>query len=151
MFEDVVKHASNQREEIDELRRQLQEANKQIVESNAAASRSLGECVSNEQQATQQDHDHLLKQIKALMDESAKQKEIRLNGHVDKARSRLTSSRSEFERSNRVYEEGMSQWSDRERSFVSEVIQSKESLKNRVKQDWTVSHVWAETSGFRRS
>jgi kinesin family member 11 len=139
VFEDVVKHVGSQREEIDELRRQLQEANKKIVESNTEATQSLEACLKDEQQATHRENDLLLAQIKALMEGSAKQKEIRLHSNVDKARSQLVSSRSEFERSSKVYDEGMIQWSDKERSFVSDVIQSKESLKGRMKTDWTVS------------
>lgn len=140
IFEDVVKHANSQREEVDELRKQLQEANEKIVASNAAASSSLEKCLSDERQASQHDRDQLLAQVKVLMDESAKKQEIRLSSNVDNTRSQLISSRSEFERANKVNAEGMSQWSDKERSFVSDVLRSKDALKSKMKKDWTVSH-----------
>ncbi len=138
VFEDVIKHANSQREEVEELRRQLQEANQRIVASNVAASSSLERCLSDERQASQQDRDQLLAQVKALVDESAKKQEIRLSSNVDNTRSQLVSSRSEFERASKVYAEGMKQWSDKERRFVSEVVTSKDSLKSKMKKDWTV-------------
>jgi kinesin family member 11 len=139
MFEDVVKHATSQREEVDELRRQLQDANGKIVASNAAASSSLEKCLGDERQASQHDRDQLLAQVKALMDESAKKQEMRLSSSVDTTRSQLISSRTEFERASKVYAEGMNQWSSKERSFVGEVMRSKDSLKSKMKKDWTVS------------
>ena len=138
MFEDVVKHSHSQREEVDELRRQLQEANEKIVVSNAAASSSLEKCLSDERQASQHDRDQLIAQVKVLMDESAKKQEIRLSSNVDNTRSQLISSRSEFDRARKVYAEGMDQWSGKERSFLSEVVKSKDALKGRMKKDWTV-------------
>lgn len=139
IFEDVVRHAHSQREEVEELRRQLQEANEKIVTSNTAASSSLEKCLSDERQASQHDRDLLLSQIKSLMDESARKQEMRLSTNVDSTRSELIASRTEFQRAGKVYEEGMIQWSDKERSFVSEVVKSKDSLKNKMKKDWTVS------------
>ncbi len=140
MFDDVVKHANSQREEVDELRKQLQEANQKIIASNAAASSSLEKCLSDERQASQHDRDQLLFQVKALMEESAKKQELRLSSNVDTTRSQLVSSRSEFERASKVYAQGMSQWSEKERCFLSEVVQSKDSLKNKMKKDWTVGY-----------
>jgi len=140
IFEDVVRHATSQREEVDELRRQLQEANEKIVASNISASSSLEKCLSDERQASQHDRDQLLAQVKVLMDETAKKQEMRLSSNVDNTRSQLVSSRSQFERANKVYAEGMSQWSDKERSFVSEVVKSKDILKSKMKKDWTVSY-----------
>lgn len=139
MFEDVVKHATSQREEVDELRRQLQDANEKIVASNAAACSSLEKCLGDERQASQHDRDQLLAQVKALMDESAKKQEMRLSSSVDTTRSQLVSSRTDFERASKVYAEGMNQWSSKERSFVGEVMRSKDSLKSKMKKDWTVS------------
>lgn len=140
MFEDVVRHTNGQREEVEELRRQIQEANEKIIASNAAASSSLEKCLSDERQASQHDRDQLLAQVRTLMDESTKKQEMRLSSNVDETRSRLMSSRTEFERASKVYTEGMSQWSDKDRSFVSQVVSSKESLKNKMKKDWTVRH-----------
>jgi kinesin family member 11 len=140
IFEDVVRHATSQREEIDELRRQLQEANEKIVASNIAASSSLEKCLSDERQASQHDRDQLLAQVRVLMDETAKKQEMRLSSNVDNTRSQLVSARSQFDRANKVYAEGMSQWSDKERSFISEVVKSKDTLKSKMKKDWTVSY-----------
>jgi kinesin family member 11 len=139
VFEDVVRHANSQREEVDELRRQLQEANEKITAANTAAASSLEKCVNEERQASQHDRDQLLVQIKALMDESARKQETRFSSGVEHAQSELTSSRSEFERAGKVYAEGMSQWSDKEVSFVSQIVKSKDSLKTKMKKDWTVS------------
>lgn len=144
MFEDVVKHAHSQREEADELRKQLQEANEKISASNAAVALSLEKCVSDERQASQHDRDCLLVQIKALMDESAKRQDIRFSSNVGNARCDLSSSRSEFERAGKVYAEGMSQWSEKETSFVSEVVRSKDSLRTKMKKDWTVRRFASE-------
>jgi kinesin family member 11 len=140
IFEDVVRHGNSQREEVDELRRQLQEANEKIVASNVAASSSLEKCLTEERQASQHDRDQLLAQVKVLMDETAKKQEMRLSSNVDNTRSQLVSSRSQFERAHKVYAEGMSQWSDKERSFVSEIVKSKDTLKSKMKKDWTVSY-----------
>jgi kinesin family member 11 len=139
IFEGVVRHANSQREEVDELRRQLQEATGKVVASSWTASSSLEKCLSDERQASQFDRDHLLVQIRALMDESARKQEMRLSSTLDTTRTQLTTSRSEFERADKVYTEGMSQWSGKESSFIHEVVKSKDSLKSKMKQDWMVS------------
>lgn len=148
MFEDVVKHANSQREDVDRLREQLQEANKKIIASNAAASSSLEKCLSDERQASQLDRDQLFAQMKSLIDESAKKQEIRLCTNVDETRSQLVSSRSEFERASKAYAEGMSEWTEKERSFVCEVGKSKDALKSKMKRDWTVSELYNCTAAF---
>jgi kinesin family member 11 len=138
MFEDVVKHASSQREEVEELRRQLQEANEKILSSSEAASSSLEKYVIDERQAAQQDRDILLAQIRILVDDSTKKQETRLTSTLNDTRSQLTSSRTDFDRANKVYADGMEQWSVKERSFVGGVLKSKDTLKSKMKKDWIV-------------
>ncbi len=54
------------------------------------------------------------------------------------------SSRSDLESAEKKYNDSMSVWSEKENLLVEEVIKSRETLKSRMKKDWTVSHPISE-------
>lgn len=140
IFEDVVKHASSQQEEVDELRKQLQEANKQLLSSNITVSSSIEQCISAERDAARQDREKLVNQFKALMDDSASKQDARMVRHMQDTRSQLLSSSCDFERAAVVFNEGMEQRLQKDKAFMNDTIGSRDSLKLRLTQDWTVRH-----------
>lgn len=138
IFEDVVRHATSQREEIEELQKQVQEADENILVASTAASSSLARCLADERQAAEEDREHLHSQIRLLINESSRKQESRIASRIDGTRAQLLSSCSDFERAEKDHAEGMNRWRHKDSSFTSDIVKARDSIKGKMKKDWTV-------------
>jgi kinesin family protein 11 len=138
MFEDLTKQLNAQKVEANQLRSELQEANRRNIESSKTASLQLDTCLQNERVAAQEDRQALLSQISQLIENSGNQQDQRISSAVEKTQTHLAESRTAFEIANSNYNDGMKRWLDHDNTLVAQVNKSRDALKNKMKKDWTV-------------
>lgn len=138
MFEDLLQHINGQKAEADELRRQLSAASELAMQSNAMISSRLDQVVQEERDQAAKDRQNLLSQITSLVMAQGGVQDARLSGKIEEVRKDVISSKDAFEASCAQYSIGMDAWDEKEEKLVAEVIQSRETLKNKLKDDWVV-------------
>lgn len=139
IFEDLLQHISVQRSESDALRRQLEEAGQAMVEANEAVSSQVQEVVEEERKQAAEDRQKLLSQIAGLINAHAEQQETRLAGKAAKIQGRVNGAKETFKGQVTAYAMGMDTWDSNEERILQDVARSRDTLKNKLKDDWNVS------------
>jgi kinesin family protein 11 len=139
MFEVLHKHSTDQRTEVNSLKEQLHAASEAAVLANDTAAARLDEILSEERQQASTDRQTLLAQITSLVMANGDAQDNRLNSKINGVRSQITASKESLEAAQSVYTTGMHAWNDKESRFVEDVRASRESMKNKLKEDWIVS------------
>ena len=139
IFEELVKHVNTQKAEADELRSQISTATRSAIRAEAAMSSHLESVLNEERAQAAEDRQNLLSQISLLVTKSGEAQDARWQSKVNEIKIEITSSRSDLESAESKYNDSMSVWSEKENLLVEEVVKSRESLKSRMKKDWTVS------------
>ncbi|CAL8576664.1 Kinesin-related motor protein, variant 2 [Xanthoria parietina] len=137
IFEELVKHVNTQKAEADELRSQISTATRSAIRAEAAMSSHLESVLSEERAQAAEDRQNLLSQISLLVTKSGEAQDARWQSKVNEIKIEITSSRSDLESAESKYNDSMSVWSEKENLLVEEVVKSRESLKSRMKKDWT--------------
>jgi len=114
-------------------------ANNAAMQANKAASSQLEACLAEERQQAVADRQNLLSQITTLVNASGEAQDARLTAKINTVQANISSSTSKLEAANAKFAEGMDVWSQKEKLLVEEVLKSRETLKTKMKQDWTVS------------
>lgn len=142
MFEDVVTHLNAQKAEVNSLREQLAVATSQLLQNETENSEKLESFLLDERNRAALDRQALLSHIANMVDESHRQKEERWTTGITSIRERSTASRSGFQTASKQYEDSMDNWSLKEDLLVEKVNKSRETLKTKMKNDWTVSTMY---------
>ncbi|GAM40023.1 kinase-related protein [Talaromyces pinophilus] len=138
MFEKITEHLESQKTEIEDLRAQLLEANRQAIQGNQSASTDLEKVLEEERQAAETDRADLLSQISLLIEASSQKQASRLKGRVDTVTSDLKTSGENLHKATHKYQEGMDKWADKESRLMEEVVSSRDAIKGRMQEDWEV-------------
>lgn len=139
MFEKMVDHMKSQKAEVNGLRAQLLDANGKIINANREASSELQRALDEERSNAEADRATLLSQMTLLIEESGKKQASRLQSRVESIRSGISSSGDTLQEASNNYQERMVQWVGREDELVKEVTDSRDNIRNRMQEDWTVS------------
>ncbi|KAL8933738.1 MAG: hypothetical protein Q9216_006230, partial [Gyalolechia sp. 2 TL-2023] len=137
IFEELVKHINAQKAEADELRSQISMATQDSMQAEARMSSQLQSVLDEERSHAAQDRQDLLSQITLLVNKSGEVQDTRWQSKIDTIKSDIASSRSALESEEKRYTEGMNVWSQKENLLVEEVLKSRDTLKSRMKKDWT--------------
>lgn len=140
IFEEMLRHLSVQRSESDSLRRQLETASQSMVQTNESVAVQIQEVVAEERQQAAEDRQKLLLQISGLINAHADQQENRLAGKASKIQERVNAAKNAFEGQLTSYSTGMDAWCSNEEELVQDVTKSRDTLKTKLKEDWTVSN-----------
>jgi kinesin family member 11 len=140
MFEDITKQLITQKAEADRLRAELEEANQQNIESSKEACSRIQSCLEKEQTTAQEDRQALLSQISKLIESSGSKQDQRISSALNATQTHLAESRSAFEAANAKYSDGMKKWMENDAALVSQVNNSRDNLKSKMKKDWTVRY-----------
>jgi exonuclease VII large subunit len=153
MFEKITEHLESQKTEIEDLRAQLLEANRQAIQGNQSASTDLEKVLEEERQAAETDRADLLSQISLLIEASSQKQASRLKGRVDTVTSDLKTSGENLHKATHKYQEGMDKWADKESRLMEEVVSSRDAIKGRMQEDWEVSceNISITRRGFSQS
>lgn len=139
MFEDITGHLKAQKTEIDELRGQLLDANRQAISRNQSASAGLDNTLEEERQAAEADRVDLLSQISLLIEASGQKQAKRLKTRVDAVTTDLKGSTDSLQKATDTYQEGMNRWDEKESQLMEDVTSSRDAIKGRMQEDWAVS------------
>ncbi|KAF5130713.1 Kinesin-like protein bimC [Metarhizium anisopliae] len=139
IFEDLVKHITAQRSEADSLRRQLQSAMNTIALQNTSLSRRVQEALDEERRQTAEDRQKLMIQITSLVNSQADAQEARLADRATFIQKSVAESNASMEDAMAQYTQGMESWDGKENELMEEVKKSREQLKIKLKDDWTLA------------
>lgn len=139
IFEDLLRHISVQRSESDSLRRQLEDASQTLLRSNESTSAQIETVVNEERRQAAEDRQQLLAQITTLINAHAEQQESRLAGKAARIQDRVNGATETFEGQVTAYSTGMDAWDSNEERLLQDVSQSRDVLKTKLQDDWTVS------------
>ena len=137
IFEELVKHLNTQQAEADDLRRQLTAATATAMQSEERVAQQLEVLVEEERRQAAEDRQTLLSQITNLISATGSAQDERLNQKVQAVRTDLTAARAEFQTADNKYSESMDIWSKKESLLIEEVLKSRDTLKGKMKKDWT--------------
>ena len=141
VFEDLLRHMRAQKAESDRLRQELEEATQAIVESNESVSTRIQEVLDGERAQAAAERQALLAQITKLINSQAEVQDSRLAGKAALIQGTILDSNKTFEGGVAEYSSGMKAWSERDSKVLEDVAGSRDALKTRLKDDWTVGSV----------
>jgi kinesin family protein 11 len=139
VFEELLRHIRAQKAESDRLKHELEEASHAIVESNESVSTRIQEVLDEERAQAAVERQALLSQMTRLINSQAELQESRLADKAAVIQDTIADSNKSFKGSVSEYSTGMNAWSERDTKVLEEVTSSRDALKNRLKDDWTVS------------
>ncbi|KAK3299924.1 P-loop containing nucleoside triphosphate hydrolase protein [Chaetomium fimeti] len=139
VFEELLRHIRAQKAESDRLKHELEEASHAIVESNESVSTRIQEVLDEERTQAAAERQTLLSQMTRLINSQAELQESRLADKAALIQDTIADSNKTFEGSIAEYSTGMNAWSERDNKVLEEVTSSRDALKNRLKDDWTVA------------
>ncbi|MCJ1391011.1 kinesin motor protein cin8 [Xylographa bjoerkii] len=137
IFEELLKHLHTQKAESDALRKELSAATDAALKADALASAQLQSYLDEERAQVAIERGDLLAQITKLVNETGSTQEARLSTKINAVRADMTSARTDFQAADNKYNDAMEIWSKKENLLVEEVLRSRESLKGKMKKDWT--------------
>ncbi|KAJ5698076.1 Kinesin-like protein bimC [Penicillium macrosclerotiorum] len=136
MFENMVSHLDQQKSEINKLRLELQEANRQSVEASRKASSNLAQTLEEEHASAQAERDNLMSQIRNLLDESNQRQSTRLKTKFETIRADISASGDALEQSTAQYDRHIDEWIFKEEQFAKDVTASRDEMKIKMQNDW---------------
>lgn len=139
VFEELLRHIRAQKAESDRLKHELEEASHAIVESNESVSTRIQEVLDEERAQAAVERQALLSQMTRLINSQAELQESRLADKAALIQDTIADSNKTFKGSVSEYSTGMNAWSERDSKVLEEVASSRDALKTRLKDDWTVS------------
>lgn len=139
LFEYLVNHITEQRAEAEGLRQQLQAASEVAMQSNVEAAAKLDRVLQDERQQAALDRQTLLSQISGLVAAQGEAQDQRLSARIGEVQKDVLYSKETFEASRSEHSLLMKTWDEKEENFIDELRQSRDTMKTKLKDDWTVS------------
>lgn len=84
------------------------------------------------------DRREMLSQITNMINKSGEKQESRWESKINEIRNDIIASSSTLQMADEQYNQSMDVWSQKENLLVDEVLKSRETLKCKMKKDWTV-------------
>ncbi|KAJ9664419.1 Kinesin- motor protein [Neophaeococcomyces mojaviensis] len=137
IFDDLTKQLVLQREEADRLRTELQEANHKNIAASLSTASQLEAAVEAERKAAEVEREQLLQQMTELVNMSTSNRERRLNDMLSAAQTNIIDASEKFEAADKAYGDGMDQWNVKDSAYLEKVISSRDSMKTKMKSDWS--------------
>jgi len=107
------------------------------MESEERVAQQLEVLLEEERKKAAEDRETLLSQITNLVNVAGLAQDDRLNRKVQAVRTDLTAAKAEFQTADKKYGESMDIWSKKESLLIEEVMKSRDTLKGKMKKDWT--------------
>ena len=139
MFEGLVRHLNAQRAEADELRKTASAAAKAAMEAENIVSAKLRSCLVDQREQSALERQNLLSQITELVNKNGQAADDRWHTKITAVSNELSTSTTNLQTADTSYNRNMDMWSQKEQALVDEVSKSRDTLKAKMKQDWTVS------------
>lgn len=140
LFEELLRNINDQKAESDRLRQQLENASQAMVQSNEAVASKIQEVVEAERKQAAAERQDLLAQISSMINSHAETQEWRLASKTAAIQQTVADSSREFEGSVSQFSQGMDAWNVKDSQLLAEVAKTRETLKVKLKDEWTVSN-----------
>ncbi|EME48975.1 hypothetical protein DOTSEDRAFT_40227 [Dothistroma septosporum NZE10] len=137
LFEDLIRRMNEQQAEAQRLRQEVLEANATFIEAGHSSRSQLQLAVEKERDIAAKERGTLLSQITSLVHNSATAQEARMNGYLEIANKRIKTSEDEYRVAEQTYGSGMDSWSANGQSLIDSSVKARESIKAKLKTDWT--------------
>lgn len=108
------------------------------IQAEAGFTARLDACLIEERSQAAADRREMLAQIADVINKSGEKQESRLESKINEIRNDIGVSNSNFQRADDQYNQNMDAWLQNENLLVEEVLKSRETLKGKMKKDWTV-------------
>ena len=128
---------NTQKAESDALRKDLSAATDEALKADALASARLQSYLEEEKARVAVERGDLLAEITRLVNNTGAAQEQRLSSKINAVQADMTIARANLQAADNKYNDAMEIWSERENLLVEEVLRSRESLRNKMKKDWT--------------
>lgn len=139
MFEDLMKHVSAQKSEVEDLRKQITLAGESIVTSNQSAATDLKNIVEEERDQQRVEREILIEQITAMIQANAEMQEVRVQEKIRNVEVEINGAASTFEDSRQAFNGKTKAWIKKEQKLEDDVARSRERMKGKVQTDYAVS------------
>lgn len=136
IFEDLIRRMHEQQAEAQRLREEMASANAAFVEASQVSHTQLQKSIEEERQIAATERATLLANITGLINDSASAQDARMDAHLEIANKRVKTSEDEYQAAQQVYGDGMDAWNGSSQSLIDSSVQSRESIKARLKGDW---------------
>lgn len=108
------------------------------IEAEVQFASRLDVCLTEQRSQAATDRQEMLSQITDLINKSSEKQESRWESKINEIRNNIQVSSSTFQKADDRYNESMDVWVGKENDLVEEVLKSRETLKSKMKKDWTV-------------
>ncbi|CAK7215418.1 Kinesin-related motor protein [Sporothrix bragantina] len=140
IFESLLKQMNTQRDESEVLRKQVEAAGQAAILSSTTATEQLQQVIDDERKQAAEDRQQLLAQIGSLINDHASKQESRIAAKTEAIRGQMAESNTAFEGGLETYATGMDAWNTTADAFVQDASKSRDALKLRLQEDWTVAN-----------
>ncbi|KAF2173147.1 hypothetical protein M409DRAFT_17093 [Zasmidium cellare ATCC 36951] len=137
LFEDLLRRMNEQQAEAQRLREEIIEANTNFVEAGQNSHEQLRQAIDKEREVAAKERETLLSQITSLVSNSAAAQEARMTGYLETANKRVKTSEDEYRVAQQAYGSSMDSWTTNGQTLIDSSIQARESIKAKLKADWT--------------
>ncbi|KAK7544460.1 P-loop containing nucleoside triphosphate hydrolase protein [Phyllosticta citribraziliensis] len=139
-FDDLIKQLNEQQGEVDSLRKQISEANLEVLRANRATQSSLVSVIEEEKLKAAAEKEALLAQMTALINNNSTSQEQRIAERIASVSQSIDSANTGLETANQSYGEGMDAWSGKASELISGVVKSRENVKTKIKADFAAAN-----------
>jgi kinesin family protein 11 len=130
-----------QQSEAERLRDQMVKANEELAQRNSASNARLAALMEEERKQQATEHEALMSQMSALINSTTKKQQDRIAATLEGVRSEFDEHRDVHNKANKVFITDSQSWSSRAQELVGHVIESRESVKTKIKSDFAVSTI----------
>lgn len=113
------------------------------MQADEDASYRLESHLAQERQQASVDRHELLSQIATLVKKSGETQDARWESKINAVRGDIAASQKTFQKADKDYNDSMDLWSKREDLLVEEILKSRDTLKGKLKSDWTVRAIFS--------
>lgn len=118
-------------------------AAKVAIQAEAEFCERLDKCLQEERSQAAVDRHELLSRITELIKASGEKQDARLDLQISDLRNDIAASSLTLRQADDQYNERMDLWSQKGNLLVDEVLKSRETLKSKMKNDWTVRFLYS--------
>jgi kinesin family protein 11 len=140
LFEDLIKRMNEQQIEVQKLRKEIADANSSFIDAGQLSHDHLKEAIDRERDTAAKERETLISQITSLVSNTAAAQESRLSGYFESASKRIKTSEDEYRVAQQSYGSGMDTWNENAQSLIDSTIEARESIKSKLKADWTIAN-----------
>jgi kinesin family protein 11 len=138
-FDDLIRHMNEQQTEAERLREQITGANVELAKQNSASTARIAVLMEEEREQQARERETLMSQISALIASTTQKQQARVTSTLDSVRMEIDQHQDVHNKENEAFVEGGLEWSSRAQGLVGKVVESRETVKNKIKTDFAVS------------